>query len=81
MTSVVRAGHLAPFFKASSPVVANGLKIAAAVPITTDKMVVKPLPNTTTVHTLHGALPIQGLRPKCSTHGEVSILYHSGYLK
>lgn len=70
MNSVVRAGHLAPYFKASSPVVSNGLKVAAAVPTQTDKLVVKPLPTTSTVQSLHGALAIQGLKAKAGTKGE-----------
>ncbi|KAL4712964.1 hypothetical protein ACJJTC_012034 [Scirpophaga incertulas] len=75
MNSVVRAGHLAPYFKASSPVVSNGLKIAAAVPIPVDKSVVKPLPKTSTVQSMHGALPIQGLKAKCSTNSSVQVRF------
>lgn len=62
MTSVVRAGHLAPYFKATSQVVANGLKPAVVVHSPADKLVVQPLPKTSTVHSLHGSLPIQGLK-------------------
>ncbi|XP_028175600.1 cytochrome b-c1 complex subunit Rieske, mitochondrial [Ostrinia furnacalis] len=75
MTSVVRAGHLAPYFKASSPVVSNGLKIAAAVHTPADKLVVKPLPKTSTVQTLHGALPIQGLKVKAGTKVPVQVRF------
>lgn len=64
MTSVVRAGHLAPYFKATSQVVANGLKPAVVVATPADKLVVQPLPKTSTVQSLHGALPIQGLKVK-----------------
>ncbi|XP_050362086.1 cytochrome b-c1 complex subunit Rieske, mitochondrial [Nymphalis io] len=64
MTSVSRAGHLAPFFKATCNVVSNGLKPVVAVPIPSDKLVVQPLPKTSTVQTLHGALPIQNLKVK-----------------
>lgn len=70
MNSVVRAGHLAPYFKASSPVVSNGLKVVAAVPTPTEKLVVKPLPKTSTVHSMHGALAIQGVKVTAGTKGE-----------
>ncbi|RVE48706.1 hypothetical protein evm_006672 [Chilo suppressalis] len=75
MTAVVRAGHLAPYFKASAPVVSNGLKIVAAVPTPVDKLVVKPLENTSTVQSLHGALPVQGLKPKCSTRAPFQVRF------
>ncbi|XP_013135931.1 PREDICTED: cytochrome b-c1 complex subunit Rieske, mitochondrial [Papilio polytes] len=68
MTSVARAGHLAPYFKATSQVVANGLKPVVAVPTPVDKLVVQPLPKTSTVQSLHGALPIQGLKVKHTTN-------------
>lgn len=64
MTSVVRAGHLAPFFKSTSQVVSNGLKVTTAFPMSGDKIVVEPSPKTSTVQSLHGALPISGLKPK-----------------
>ncbi|CAG4976229.1 unnamed protein product [Parnassius apollo] len=67
MTSVARAGHLAPYFKATSQVVSNGLKPVVAVPNPVDKLVAQPLPKTSTVQSLHGALPIQGLKVKHST--------------
>lgn len=70
MNSVARAGHLAPYFKASSQVVANGLKPVAAVPIPVDHLVAQPLPKTSTVQSLHGALPIQGLKVKHTTNGK-----------
>lgn len=62
MTSVVRAGHLAPYFKATSQVVSNGLKPVVAVHTPVDKTVYQPLPKTSTVHSLHGSLPIQGMK-------------------
>lgn len=62
MTSVTRAGHLAPFFKATSNVVANGLKPLVVVPTPADKLVSQPLPKTSTVQSLHGALPVQNLK-------------------
>lgn len=71
MTSVVRAGHLAPFFKATSQVVANGLKPVVAVHAPTEKSVVQPLPKTSTVHSLHGSLPIQGLKAIAGVGGEL----------
>ncbi|XP_075992720.1 Rieske iron-sulfur protein [Anticarsia gemmatalis] len=64
MTSVVRAGHLAPYFKASSSVVSNGLKPLVVVPTPSDKVLIHPLPKTSTVQSMHGSLPIQGLKPK-----------------
>lgn len=70
MTSVVRAGHLAPYFKASSNVLTNGLKPAVVVATPVDKLVIKPLPQTSTVQSLHGALPIQGLKVKHSNRGK-----------
>ncbi|XP_013201216.1 cytochrome b-c1 complex subunit Rieske, mitochondrial [Amyelois transitella] len=69
MTSVARAGHLAPYFKASTTVVGNGLKPAVVVATPVDKLVTQPLPKTTTVQTLYGALPIQGLRPTSKSSG------------
>ncbi|XP_049886748.1 cytochrome b-c1 complex subunit Rieske, mitochondrial-like [Pectinophora gossypiella] len=73
MNSVVRAGHLAPYFKASTSVVSNGLKPVVAVPTPTDKLVVAPLPKTSTVQSLHGALPVQRMKAKCGTapHAQV----------
>lgn len=70
MTSVTRAGHLAPYFKATSQVVANGLKPAVVVATPVDKLVVKPLPKTSTVQSLYGALPIQGLKVKSNSSSE-----------
>lgn len=64
MNSVVRAGHLAPYFKSSSQVVANGLKPLVVVATPSEKLVVEPLPKTSTVQSLHGSLPIQGLKIK-----------------
>ncbi|XP_053603702.1 cytochrome b-c1 complex subunit Rieske, mitochondrial [Plodia interpunctella] len=60
MTSVSRAGHLAPYFKASTTVVGNGLKPAVVVPTPVDKLVAQPLAKTSTVQSLYG--PIQGLK-------------------
>ncbi|CAH2067468.1 unnamed protein product, partial [Iphiclides podalirius] len=68
MNSVARAGHLAPYFKASSQVVANGLKPVIPVPSSVDHFVTQPLPKTSTVQSLHGALPIQGLKVKHNTN-------------
>lgn len=67
MNSVVRAGHLAPYFKSSTQVVANSLKPLVVVPTPSEKTVVLPLPKTSTVETLHGSLPIQGLKVKAGT--------------
>lgn len=64
MTSVARAGHLAPYFKATCTVVSNGLKPVAVAPTPVDKTVVQPLPKTSTVQSLNGALPIQNLKVK-----------------
>ena len=76
MTSVVRAGHLAPYFKASSSVVSNGLKPLVVVPPAKEKVLVHPLPKTSTVQSLHGALPVQGLKVKVSGRGELfSLLF------
>lgn len=75
MTSVVRAGHLAPYFKATSQVVGNGLKPVVVVATSSDKLVSKPLPQTSTVQALHGALPIQGLKVKCNATREFSAPY------
>lgn len=62
MNSVVRAGQLSPYFKATSTVVANGLKPAVVVHTPSDKLVSQPLPKTSTVHSLHGSLPIRSLK-------------------
>ncbi|CAH2256093.1 cytochrome b-c1 complex subunit Rieske, mitochondrial-like [Pararge aegeria] len=64
MTSVARAGHLAPYFKATSSVVSNGLKPLVVAPIPVDKLVSQPLPKTSTVQSLQGALPVQNLKIK-----------------
>lgn len=64
MTSVARAGHLAPYFKATCNVVSNGLKPVVAVPTPAEKLVVQPLPKTSTVQSMNGALPIQNLKVK-----------------
>lgn len=74
MTSVVRAGHLAPYFKSTSQVVSNGLKVAAAVPTPVEKIVVEPLPKTSTVQSLHGALPISGLKAKVNARCKFILL-------
>lgn len=76
MTSVVRAGHLAPFFKSTSQVVANGLKPVAAVHAPIEKSVVQPLPKTSTVHSLHGSLPIRGLKARAGVGGELFIEFY-----
>ncbi|XP_059058108.1 cytochrome b-c1 complex subunit Rieske, mitochondrial [Achroia grisella] len=75
MTSVVRAGHLAPYFKATTQVVSNGLKPAVVVVTPVDKLVVQPLPKTSTVQSLHGALPIQGLKVKSSNAIPVQVRF------
>ncbi|KAG6441178.1 cytochrome b-c1 complex subunit Rieske, mitochondrial [Manduca sexta] len=75
MNSVVRAGHLAPFFKSSSQVVSNGLKPVVAVAVPADKLVTQPLPKTSTVHSLHGSLPIQGLKVKASAGAQVQVRF------
>lgn len=76
MTSVARAGHLAPFFKASSQVVSSGIKpLVAAVPISTEKVTAQPLPKTTTVHALHGSLPIRGLKVRCGPTGRFILVF------
>ncbi|OWR49045.1 cytochrome b-c1 complex subunit Rieske, mitochondrial-like [Danaus plexippus] len=62
MTSVARAGHLAPFFKASCSITNNGLKPVVAIAAPAEKLVVQPLPKTSTVQSLHGALPVQSLK-------------------
>ncbi|CAG4943290.1 unnamed protein product [Colias eurytheme] len=88
MTSVVRAGHLAPYFKATSNVLTNGLKPVVAVATPADKLVAQALPNTSTVQSLHGSLPIQSLKVKQSNklptqvrfaHSDVSIPDFSAY--
>ncbi|XP_063376609.1 cytochrome b-c1 complex subunit Rieske, mitochondrial [Cydia fagiglandana] len=66
MTSVVRAGHLAPYFKSTSQVVSNGLRPLVAVPVSNEKIVAQPLPKASTVQSLHGSLPIQGLKVKAN---------------
>lgn len=80
MTSVVRAGHLAPYFKSSSQVVSNGLKPLVAVPVTNEKLSVQPLPKTSTVQSLHGSLPIQGLKVKAGAQGKANILLAYGII-
>lgn len=70
MTSVVRAGHLAPYFKSTSTVVSNGLKPLVAVPTPNEKLVVQPLPKTTTVQALHGSLPKKGLKAQAGLFGK-----------
>lgn len=70
MTSVARAGHLAPYFKASCNVISNGIKPVVAVPTSTENLVAQPLPKTSTVQSLHGALPIQNLKVKHGTRGK-----------
>lgn len=75
MNSVVRAGHLAPYFKSSTQVVANSLKPLVVVPTPSEKTVVLPLPKTSTVETLHGSLPIQGLKVKAGTRGKLFTRY------
>ncbi|XP_072937121.1 cytochrome b-c1 complex subunit Rieske, mitochondrial [Epargyreus clarus] len=67
MTSVVRAGHLAPYFKATTSVLTNGIKPLVAVPVPSDTVIAQPLPSTSTVQSLHGSLPVQGLKVKHST--------------
>ncbi|VVD01981.1 cytochrome b-c1 complex subunit Rieske, mitochondrial [Leptidea sinapis] len=88
MTSVVRAGHLAPFFKASSNVLTNGLKPAVAVAVSSDKVVAQPLPHISTVQSLHGSLPIQGLKVRQSNklstqvrfaHSDIAVPDFSAY--
>lgn len=69
MTSVVRAGHLAPFFKSASPVVSNGLKPLVVAYAASEKIVVQPLPKTSTVQSLHGSLPLQRLKHKAGYSG------------
>lgn len=77
MTSVTRAGHLAPYFKASSSVVSNGLKPLVIAPTSSEKVLVHPLPKTSTVQSLHGSLPVQGLKVKAGGRGELrSLLLH-----
>ncbi|KAJ8726635.1 hypothetical protein PYW07_001333 [Mythimna separata] len=75
MTSVTRAGHLAPYFKASSSVVANGLKPLVVAPTSNEKVLVHPLPKTSTVQSLHGALPLQGLKAKVSTRAPSQVRF------
>ncbi|XP_041979682.1 cytochrome b-c1 complex subunit Rieske, mitochondrial [Aricia agestis] len=75
MTSVVRAGHLAPYFKATSNVLTNGLKPVVAVPSPADKLVVQPLPKTSTVQSLNGALPINSLKVKHSTRAATQVRF------
>ncbi|XP_047514992.1 cytochrome b-c1 complex subunit Rieske, mitochondrial [Pieris napi] len=75
MTSVVRAGHLAPYFKASSSVISNGLKPVSAVATPVDKLVSQSLPYTSTVQSLHGSLPIQGLKVRQSTQSPTQVRY------
>ncbi|CAK1544328.1 unnamed protein product [Leptosia nina] len=75
MTSVVRAGHLAPYFKASSTVLSNGLKPVVVVATPVDKLVTQPLAHTSTVQTLHGSLPIQGLKAKHSTRAATQVRF------
>lgn len=70
MTSVVRAGHLAPYFKSTSTVVSNGLKPLVAIPTPKEKLVTEPLPKTSTVQSLHGSLPIQGLKARAGLSGK-----------
>lgn len=74
MNSVVRAGHLAPYFKASSSTISNGLKPVVAVATPVDKLVSQTLPITSTVQSLHGSLPIQGLKAKHSTRCKYVLL-------
>lgn len=74
MTSVARAGHLAPYFKASTSVVSNGLKPTVVAYTAPEKVLVHPLPKTSTVQSLHGALPIQGLKAVAGGRGELSLL-------
>lgn len=74
MNSVVRAGHLAPYFKASSQVVSNGLKPAVVIHTPADRLVSQPLPSTSTVQSLHGALPIQRLKATTGVGGKFSII-------
>lgn len=76
MNSVVRAGHLAPYFKSSSQVVSNSLKPIVVVATPNEKLVVQPLPKTSTVQSLHGSLPIQGLKLKVGTRGESLTVYY-----
>lgn len=71
MTSVTRAGHLAPYFKASSPVISNGLKPLVVAYTPSEKVIVHPLPKTSTVQSLHGSLPIQGLKAKAGGRGKL----------
>lgn len=72
MNSVARAGHLSPYFKATSQVVANGLKPAVVVYTPANKLVSEPLPKTSTVHSLYGSLPIQGLKATTGVGGKFS---------
>ncbi|KAF9787584.1 hypothetical protein SFRURICE_001636 [Spodoptera frugiperda] len=69
MTSVTRAGHLAPYFKATSSVVSNGLKPLVVAHTPAEKVLVHPLPKTSTVESLHGSLPIQGLKARVNGRG------------
>lgn len=71
MTSVVRAGHLAPYFKATSSVVSNGLKPVTVVHTPSDKVIVHPQPKRSTVQSLHGSLPIQSLKASVNGRGEL----------
>lgn len=71
MTSVTRAGHLAPYFKATSSVVSNGLKPLVVAHTPAEKVLVHPLPKTSTVESLHGSLPIQGLKARVNGRGEL----------
>lgn len=88
MTSVTRAGHLAPYFKATSSVVSNGLKPVVSVHTPSDKVIIHPLPKTSTVQSMHGSLPIQGLKAKATSyvptqvrfaHSDVAIPDFSAY--
>lgn len=70
MTAVARAGHLAPYFKATSQVVSTGLKpvvVVAAFP--SEKVIAYSQPKTSTVQTLHGSLPINGLKATSGSAG------------
>lgn len=75
MTPVVRAGHLAPYFKASSSVVSNGLKPVTAVYVSSEKMIMSSQPKTSTVQFMHGALPIQGLKARATSHVPIQVRF------
>ncbi|GBP55811.1 Cytochrome b-c1 complex subunit Rieske, mitochondrial [Eumeta japonica] len=56
MTTVARAGHLAPYFKVTNPVVSSGLRPLTVVATSGDKLTTQSPPKTTTTHALNKAL-------------------------